>query len=253
MTSNWAAKRQLILFLIFFAFAAGVIFLIYLKLTAPTCADGRQNQSEEGTDCGGQCEKECLGEIKNLNVVWSKGFEISKGKYDAVALVENLNLYLAVSKIKYQLKVYDKDNILIGIRGGETFINPGETFPIFETNINVGERIPEKFFIEFENALNWTIVRKEKPSLVVSSKKFSNTLPFPRLDLTVENKSIFTVENVSAVAILYDKDKNAKAASATKIDKISASDSKNISFTWPQVFMEESFASEAFFRTNLNK
>jgi hypothetical protein len=218
---------------------------------APTCFDNKQNQGEEGIDCGGPCKKQCLGEIKEPLVLWTKFFKIGQEKYDAIALIENPNLFLGLPSVKYQFKLYDKDNALIVSKDGETFINPGETFPIFETNIAAGQRVPQRAFIELEKNLKWERIEKEKPQLVVSKKQFSNLPPFPRLDAVIDNKSISSLDNIFSVAILYDKEKNAMAVSATKIDNLQGGASGNISFTWPQPFSEEPSLIEIFLRTSL--
>src|SRR3989338_9568602 len=93
MSISWAAKKQLT-YLLFVLFAVvGLVFAFWLNITAPSCNDKKQNQDEKGVNCGGVCAKECLGEIKDLAVLWSKPLKVSGNDYDAVALVENRNLF----------------------------------------------------------------------------------------------------------------------------------------------------------------
>jgi hypothetical protein len=84
----------------------------------------------------------------------------------------------------------------------------------------------------------------------VSDKQFLNK-PFPKLIVRVDNKSLFEIKNIEAAAVLYDKDKNSKAASFTKISSIDAGSWRQIIFTWPESFAEEPDSSEIFLRTNL--
>lgn len=251
MAIPWTAKRQLLYLGIFLIIVFIIAFFIWANATKPTCFDNKQNQKEEGIDCGGPCEKKCLGEIRNLIVLWSKFFDISENKYDAVALVKNPNAFLALPSLKYQFKFYDKNNILIAIKEGETFITPAETFPIFETNIDTSSRIPSRVFIEFEENLKWERREKEKLSLVVSQKEFFNEPPFPRLVINLENKSIAPVEDIFLAAVLYDEDKNAQGASVTKVDSISSQSSQKVVFTWPELFSEKPASIEVFFRVGL--
>ncbi|MBI4692042.1 MAG: hypothetical protein HY773_01180 [Candidatus Terrybacteria bacterium] len=253
MAISWTAKKQMIFLAIFLLVIVIVIAIVFAKATRPTCFDAKQNQKEEGIDCGGPCPKKCLGEIKEPIVFWSKVFKIGEGRYDAVSLVQNPNIFLFVPSVKYQFKLYDRNNILIAVREGKTFFNSGETFPIFGANIDVGSRLPERVFIEIEKNIQWERLDKEreKPQLVVSKKDFFNTEPFPRLFAAIANKSIFNVDNVSAAAILYDKDKNAKGVSVTRIDVIPAGGSYEAVFTWPAPFSEEPALSEIFLRTEI--
>ena len=111
MSISWAAKKQLTYLLFALVAVAGLIAAIWLNITAPSCSDGKRNQDEKGIDCGGLCAKECLGEIKDLAVLWSKPLKVSGSNYDAVALAENRNLFLSAKSVKYQFKFYDDRNI----------------------------------------------------------------------------------------------------------------------------------------------
>ena len=139
---NWAKRRQVTLFFIVLAIVAIPLVYVYIKQTAPSCFDKKQNQDEEGIDCGGKnCEK-CLGEIRNLEVIWAKSFKVTGGRYEAASIVSNPNAFLGISNLRYAIKLYDADNILIAVREGITFINPGERVLIFESSIGTGERVP---------------------------------------------------------------------------------------------------------------
>jgi len=251
MAISWTAKRQITYFLIFAIIVLGAVYFVWKGATKPTCFDNKQNQGEEDVDCGGPCAKKCLGEVQNLIVLWSRFFETSKGKYDVAALVKNPNLFLSISSLKYKFEIRDKDNFLITGKEGKTFITPGETFPIFGTNIDAGSRTVGRAFIELEKNPQWERIEKEKPPLIVSRKQFSNEPPFPRLIITLENKSVYAVNNISAAAVLYDNDKNAKGVSLTTIDSIAGKSSQEVVFTWPRLFGEEPSSTEIFLKTSL--
>ena len=90
--------------------------------------------------------------------------------YDAVALVENRNLFLSAKSARYQFKFYDDRNILIASREGEIFVNPGQKFAIFKNNIDVGSRKPTKVFFEFQKNIKWEIYKGENLGLVVTKR-----------------------------------------------------------------------------------
>lgn len=250
MLIPWTVKRRSVYLAVFLLVIFIIIGFIWLRIIKPTCVDNRQNQGEEGIDCGGPCESKCLGDIQELIVAWARILEVSSGEYEAVAMLQNPNLYLALPDFKYRFKVYDKNNVLISVKEGETFINPGETFPIFEIGFDAGERAPSKVFIEFDKDLRWERIEKEKIPLIVSKKQFSNE-PFPRLSAVVENKVIDDAKDIYAVAILYDENKNAIGASATILDLVRGGSSEEIVFTWQHLFNQEPFSSEIFFRTEI--
>lgn len=245
MSISWAAKKQLTYLLIFLIALVGLVSAVWLKITAPSCTDGKQNQDEKGVDCGGSCAKECLGEIKDLAVLWSKPLQVAGSHYDAVALVENRNLFLSAKSVKYQFKFYDDRNILIASRQGEIFVNPGQKFAIFENNIDVGARKSAKAFLEFQKNINWEIYKGENLGLVVTKKEYQDS-PRPSIFATLENKTLADIKGFYAVAIIYADDGNAIAASATKIGEIKGGASADIFFTWPENFGEKYSRDEIY-------
>ena len=226
-----------------------IIFLLWNFLTQPTCFDGERNQNEENIDCGGPCDP-CIGATKDLIITWTKFFKLKDGKYDVASLAENPNLFLGLTSLKYKFKLYDDKNILIAVRAGETFVNPGEQYVIFENAIDTGFRVPKRAFIEFTADPVWKRVEDERPKLVVSKKIFNNE-PFPRLTVEISNSSFFSVENIYAAVLLLDENKSVKGVSTTKIDFIEGEGTRQAVFTWPDPFFEEPDSSEIFLRPSI--
>lgn len=247
----WTAKKQILIFAIIAAVFAAGAFLIFFLASSPSCSDGKQNQDEEDIDCGGPCEP-CLGEIKDLIILWSKPFKIKEGNYNVAAFVSNPNLFLGLDSARYQFRLYDEKNVLVAVREGEIFINPDEKYVIFESDIDSGNKEPKRATIEFEENLGWKRIEREKPQIVVSRKQIFYD-PLPRLVADISNKSIFGLSGIDAVAVLYDSEKNAKAVSSTYIDRIAEGSTKDIVFTWPKPFSEKPESIEIYLRTNLTK
>lgn len=241
----WAAKRQAlylsVVLLIVFSFG----IFVWLKVSAPTCTDGKWNRGEKGIDCGGSCASECLGETKEPIVLWSQALKVKEGNYDAVAVAANQNLFLFAPSVKYQFKLYDNNNVLISIKEGETFINPGRKFAVFVSDIDTGRRFPRRAFLEFEKNIKWERYKNRAQELVVVKKEYVDS-PRPSLAAVVANKSIDDIKNAYAVAVIYDKDGNASAASAAKLELIKAGSSKEIFFTWPAPLGEKASSNEIF-------
>lgn len=249
----WASARKMAYTLgavVFFALiGAGVYFLHYYK--APTCTDGKQNQNEEGIDCGGSCAVVCPMRVADPIILWSRTFPVARGVYNAVAYVENPNPTLGVQTATYRFKLYDEDNILVAERLGKAFIAPNERFAIFEPRINTGERIPKRTFFEFIKFSDWTKIPKEMPKILVRGEKPSNAGTSSRVDATLQNKTIVDISDIGVVAIVYDKNDNAMAVSATRVDIIKADSSYNIAFTWDVPFLAESSRVEIIPRVDL--
>lgn len=236
--ASWATTRKLsytVSVIVFFVVVGGWFYLVYYR-TVSTCTDGKQNQGEEGVDCGGPCARACLVSVTNPINLWSRSFFVSHGFYNAVAYIENPNPRFGTRTATYRFKLYDKDNVLVADRIGKAFIAPNERFAIFEPRLSVGERIPQRTFFEFVEFSDWMKLDKEMPKILVRGEKFSNVDTLPRVDATLQNGTIVDVPDIDVVAIVYDKDDNALAASATKVDMLKADSSYNVTFTWPSPF-----------------
>lgn len=236
--SSWRQRRK---FLYLGSVAAVLLVVIgvpaYLKLyKAPTCFDNTQNQGEEGVDCGGSCSTVCSFSAIDPIIHWARAFPITPGNYTAVAYIENPNTDAAVSNISYNFKFYDDQNVLLGERNGTTFIPAKKTFPIFENNINTGERQIKKTFFEFIQVPNWQKAVNPVPLLTVVSKEVTNENVAPKLSSVIRNPNLVSINNIEVVAVLYDSDDNAIASSETIIDSIAKESTSEAIFTWPSPF-----------------
>lgn len=231
---TWSAKRRLL----YLAIVAATLGLIGLAIVAtsqpvPTCSDGKQNQDEVGVDCGGVCAQVCPKEIEPIKTLWTRIFAVAPGKYDVAAYVENPNQNHAAVSLKYIVKVWDKENLLINTRRGEAYLNPGEQFILFEPRVDVGERVPDRALFELVEAPVWQKVDKDKPQLSLRRKGYT-TDPTPRFTAEVINQSLSSIEDIQVVAVLSGSDENAIAISSTVIDRLDKDAAQEIVFTWPE-------------------
>jgi hypothetical protein len=237
--------------IVFLAVALIAVFFIYRFWPKPTCTDGKQNQSEEGVDCGGPCTP-CIKEPRDITVLWSRVFPLTDGVYEAAGLIENPNLSYGLPLLKYRFKLYEEYEgkyLLVKVKEGKTFVNPQDKFLIYEPSIKTGERTPTRVFLEIEPLSDWRYLQARKHSLVITSKKFINS-PFASLEASLFNESLDTQKEIYASAVLYDEAGSVLAVSSTKIDKIGPRATKVITFTWPVPFKKKPASSEIFVRIN---
>lgn len=235
---SWATRRKLIylgiLLLILVVVAGTPLFLVVYK--APSCSDGKQNQGERGIDCGGPCKNLCQAQALEPVILWQRAFKVSPGSYNLIAYVKNLNVSSGSLNVPYSFKLYDRDNILIVERTGFTDLLPNKSFPIFESAVPSGEKVPSRVSFEFNKKPFWIRSGIPEIDLRVSDQLFSREDSSPRLEATIENQSIKTLSRLPVVAILYDLDGNAISASRTIIDLLEPRGSARIIFTWPEPF-----------------
>jgi len=224
-------------FLFLFAITAPFIFVTNYK--TPTCFDGKQNQNETSIDRGGPCVLLDSRSIKPITTLWSRSFPVRKGFYDAVAYIENPNENAGVYSATYQFKLYDNKNILIAERFGTTPIFPGKVFPIFESKIDTGNRIPARAFFNFVTDFTWARIKDPTYGIKIINEKTSELNTSPRVDAVMRNDNLTVRENIIVVATLFDNAGNAIASSRTLVKKINSDEEIPIAFTWPQAFSSE--------------
>ncbi len=233
---TWAGKRKVLYSLLLLGVALLIIIPVaYTLYPKPSCFDGRQNQDEQGIDCGGSCAKVCVEKTTPPRVLWARSFEVGAGVYSVAAYVSNPNISLGSSNVPYTFKIYDEKNILITKRSGVATILPNVDFPIFEGIIETGNRIPARVFFAFTATPLWQQL-SEQVRLSSGNTVLLNEDGKPRLSTVITNPGIAAVKNVSVIAILYDSNGTAIAASQTIIDEIPKGDSQTAVFTWPAPF-----------------
>lgn len=250
MALTWSGKRQLVVSSI-----GGVVILIFLFFiiapyfkTPPSCFDGQQNGTELGIDCGGSCALLCPFQGKNIIVRWFRPFAVTDNIYNAVAYVENPNVGSAVKSISYEFKFYDKDDVFITSRTGQTFIGSIGKFLIFEPSVDVGNRPIAKTLFSFTETPKWIVIDKRASTfpLFVRNVKLSDPQSTPRIEAQIANDSIYKVSDLDLVALIYNKDGNVIATSKTYLESVDKNSSAPVFFTWPRTFSEDVGRIEVF-------
>jgi len=236
---SWASRRQFKYFSGTVLFMALVVFLILIPVIfkKPTCADGKQNGVETGIDCGGTCSRMCEAEVSLPVVLWSRAFPVIGSNYNLIAYIENRNKNSAIFSAKYEFRIYDTNNKLLGRREGQTFIPPNQQFVIFESRFDAGQSQIKSVSFEFLPPLTWV---KKEPTLQtlpirVNNIIFDNNQDTPTLSAIINNDSIYDLPEFDVIAILYDSLHNAINASKTQKDKLLNNSSVPVFFTWSEV------------------
>lgn len=249
MALSWAARRQ---FMIVGGFLGCILviaaIIAYPHFTEkPTCFDGKQNGTEQGTDCGGGCSKLCPFQTTGVVVKWARAFSVTSTVASAVAYIENPNIHAAARNVPYQFKIYDENQQFIAERSGVAYIAPNGSSAIFEGGIKVGNRKPAFARFQFTSEPLWVTIdpRAEDIRIVPSDQLAADTDSHPKLSGAVTNTSpLYTVANVNVIAVLYDANDNAVGASQTYLESLGPKEKQNVYFTWPGAFTEAPVRNE---------
>jgi hypothetical protein len=223
--------------MLYYAVAGVVGFVVLVALwqafftKTPTCSDGVQNGTELGVDCGGTCSLVCKNQAQLPNVKWARSFQTNGSLYTAAAYIENPNPTAGAKNVHYAFQLYDDKNVLVVEREGTIDLPPTRLIPIVETGINIGQRTVARTVFSFESVPEWHRVGSERASLRFTSQDLG--ADGARLSGTLVNDSLVDPGKVTVVAVLFDAQNVARAASKTTLT-VPKKSSQSVVFTWPQ-------------------
>jgi hypothetical protein len=236
---SWNTKKRLLysfFTILFLSLLIGVPLYVKFFVKPPSCFDQKLNQNELETDCGGICERICRSEVNNPEVLFYRFFEVAQGVYNAVALIENSNDSFYATRVPYQMKFYDVDNVLIAESIGETLLSSKKTFPIIEYTIATNERKITRMSFEFLGDIKWQRGVFEDPDIEILEKNLRDDRGVQKLQAKIKNNEVYKVRNIPLIALLYDENDNLVAASHTLVDEVPAKGYFPIVFTWAEAF-----------------
>lgn len=201
-----------------------------------TCFDQKQNQGEEGIDCGGQCSL-CQEELSAPKVLWSKAFLVEEDLYDLTAEIENKNVNYGTGVLPYTFKIYDSQNNLISEKRGRSYIMPREKKYI--TEVVSLAKIPNQTSLEFGN-IEW---QKFKSVEELKLPIFEQNLDIKGKNGytayaqgTVYNQTRFDLSTIDIDVVIYDKNNNPVAVNKTQKDTIKSGEGRSFEVGWPKSF-----------------
>ena len=209
-------------------------------VAAPLCSDGIQNGTESGIDCGGTCAALCPDVARAPVILWSRSFQTAPHTYTAAAYIQNNNVASGAGAkgVRYSFQLLDDKNILISEREGVIDIPPSHIVPIIEQGIDTGNRVVARTFFTFSK--NDPIEWKKVPTASLQKLRIGQTSPYEsgRLTATIVNEALDDARRVQVIAVLFDSEGVARAASKSIVAKISRKSSQTVTFTWPEEFAD---------------
>lgn len=235
---SWALRRQLTIL----SGIAIVLLLVigvptYLTVhEAPSCSDNKQNNGEEGIDCGGSCSYVCSDSQAAPSVRFTRALSPAPGRTDVIAYIDNPNGSVAAKDLPYTVELYSASNAIIAKKQGRIDLPPAATVPIFASDLFSGSQEVARAFVTFETPQHlWYHYTDSR--VVPTVKDVSlEAGDMPRVTATALNPSAKALSNVTFIVVVFDADGNAIAASQTVAPSISPQGSTQLIFTWPAPF-----------------
>lgn len=226
-------------------YSTGVIFvlivlvvlpLFYFFYKSPTCSDSIMNGDEEGVDCGGSCVMLCQDIFLPPRIVWggAKFEKISNGIYNFASLIENQNVDAGAVDVPYKITIYDESGLMIKEEFGKITLYPHRNSLAFNPLVNLDKSIPYKATFELTSAPVWYRSNDQLDKLVVVDKKYTEDDDSSSLEVVLENRGLYTYNNINVSVVLSDINGNSIGFSRTQVDSIGNKNDRQIaSYTWP--------------------
>lgn len=230
-------KKQLIIslvYLVIFTVIAGGGYLIFYS--PATCFDQKQNQGEEGVDCGGPCAV-CQEELSKPAILWTKVFPVEENLYDLAAEIENKNINYGTGVLTYTFKIYDSQNNLILEKRGRSYVMPREKKYIVEA-VSLA-KIPGRAVLEFSD-IQW---QKFKSVEELKLPIFEQSLDMRGKNGysvyaqgTVYNQTRFDLSTIDINVVVYDQKNNPVAVNKTQKNTVKSGEGRFFEVGWPKSF-----------------
>lgn len=235
---SWGTQRRNTIIFVFSLIALAIVgtYLFNVLYEPANCFDNKQNGNEAGLDCGGSCELMCAHQVIEPIVHWKRLFEVAPGVYNVLAYVENPNPTAGIDSIRYTFGIYDADNALLQERTGIMRLPPKAIMPVLENTLASGKLSAARVEFSFDDDLEFMRREPESPVIIVEDEELIDPDIGPRIHAVLSNTDIVPVFNVRVVAIVYDRNDNAMAASGTVVERVPAGGKSPIFFTWPKPF-----------------
>lgn len=235
---SYYLRKQIIIaliYLIIFSAIGGGIYRFFIYSPA-TCFDGKQNQNEEGVDCGGPCAA-CQEQLVDPNIIWIKALPVEGGIYDLAAQIENKNVNHGSGLVPYTFKVYDSKGSQIGEIKSRSYIMPREKKYLIDTvSLNA---VPAKVSLEF-GAIEWKKFKLVESlnlpifNQVIDLKGKNSYAVFAQG--TAYNQTRFDLDTIDIDVVVYDSVGNVVAINKTQKNTMKSGEGRFFEVVWPKSF-----------------
>lgn len=234
--------RQVTVAIVFFILLVLLgVAVYYLFIKAPeTCFDGKQNQDETGSDCGGvcgACQEIIQGE--DLSLLETAYVPAGSGKFDVLAKVYNSNDNAGASSFQYRFELKDAQGQVVAERTGQSYILPQETKYLIELNL-IASQQPVSATLSISDIV-WERFEgyREKPDIRIYQRRYqeiSSGVGFSEANGLVSNESPYDFRSILVKIVLRDGSGKPLAVHMTEMRSVSAQQRRDFRLVWPTAF-----------------
>ncbi|MDO8466027.1 MAG: hypothetical protein Q7S46_12380 [Gallionella sp.] len=235
------ARKRLVIGVVFFGLVAllgSLVYFAFLKAPA-TCFDGKQNQDEEGVDCGGGCSLVCEEQIiaQNLEVLEVTVVSAGSGRTDILGKVRNPNSEAGATSFRYTFEIRNQEGTKV-TREGVGFILPGEEKYLMALNVELTGTVTGTLALRDIIWERFTDYRG-RPAINIYQRRYSELSggsAFSEAYGLLVNESPYDFRSIRVKVVLRDAEGRALAFNATEMRTVQASEERDFRLLWPTAF-----------------
>lgn len=237
---SWAGERRAVIIIIAGAVVLGALtvlgFSIFYKV--PTCMDKKQNQDEQGVDCGGSCTTLCAFQVHNEPVVsFVRTITPQPGRTDVIAYIQNRNADAEAPDAPFQLEVYGTERQLIVKKTIKVDLPPSTSVPVYLADVAPrGSVAAQAFIAPLADSFVWRKVSGAHDPLPTVGEITITEGEAPRITAMLVNPLARTIYDTTLVATVFDASGNVMAGSQTIVPNLPSQGTAPMVFTWNAPF-----------------
>lgn len=219
------------------------LLIFFLSRPAPSCFDNKQNQNEEGIDCGGPCTPCYLKYAKPLIILSTQVLPVTDNFSEVLVKIKNENEKVG-GEFHYQVRFFDSFSQLLAEKEGDSFILPLSFKYVVLPKVEL--KAKEIFRVEFLiTKIEWQeFPRSATEIFSVLNKKLRWLGPKEAgfLELTGEavNQTSLVFPQVEVVILLYSKTGEIINASRTILEDVKSFERRSFQYIWTTDFVGSS-------------
>jgi hypothetical protein len=232
--ATWSDRRKHVIEAILIAIGVALVAVVLIATLykAPSCNDGKQNQSEQGIDCGGPCPYACTFTESAPSVRFVRAVSPQPGRIDIIAYIDNSNADAELIDAPYTIDIYNSQESVIAHSKGYLTIPPSTTMPLYIPDFYSGNSPITQAFLTFSTTSYRWYRTTRKPVVPLPSNIQIQSGSSPRITATLSNPIAQTLYGLTVVATVFDSANNAIAASQTLVPQLPAQGTAPLIFTW---------------------
>ncbi|MEK9155009.1 MAG: peptidoglycan-binding protein [Patescibacteria group bacterium] len=223
-------------------YGAGYLALFFLIIfgaysiwfkSAPSCFDGKKNQSETGIDCGGSCPACAIKTLADIEGNWVKKFSVDKQSALSAEIKNSNSNYGAI--FSYGFDIYTNNGEVIKTQKIKSFIYPSQIKYVFDlVDVNYADisEIRISFFdVDWKSEADFSQPKIQKRDIFTKANEDGLGVEVSGL---IINNNPYPFSKAEIAAFLVNSDNIKLSASKTELNNLMAYEERFFKIIFPK-------------------